>query len=173
MNMTLKEIREGADAIGSVANKAELREAVKLLVAGCDRLAEMGKTIKVVAKALGKLNEKCSSYALEHPACFDGGGLAVSQIGVLSGDLTVDGETYHFASGYGTPVRADGQPMTQGFLSGLPDKWTKAMLHLDTTGIMQLLGKGEKFAEEIAKHGLVRPAKNQWTAVVDGESSES
>jgi len=156
--MTLKEIRTASEDFGAIANRDDLKRAVPIIVAAQDRFAELGRAIKAAKAALQELSDKASKYALEHPTCFDES-LLVSPIGVKSGDITIDGTVYHLKAGYGTPVREDGDCLTQGFLAELPDEWIKVRTSLDTTAINRL----GVTSDELAEKGLVRPAENVWS----------
>jgi len=172
MNMSMKEIRECAEEIGKITNADGLREAVPFLVAASKRLNDLASTMKQVRKAVEDLGKKASAYALAHPSCFDGGKLDTSPVGVRSGDITIGGSVYHFASGFGPVVRADGDPLTQDYLLGLPKDWTKADVKLDMTAIMGMFGKGGQLCEELGKKGLVRSVKNQWGIKVEAATVE-
>jgi len=157
--MTLREIREAAGEFGAVSNRAELKRAVPFLVAGQERVKIMRETLKSVGEALEKLGEKCAKYALEYPSCFDEG-LHETPAGAQCGDITIGGTAYHFTAGFGAPARIDGECLTQEFLSGLPKGWAKAKLELDAGGMNRLRAT----PEDLESHGLVRPAKNKWSA---------
>jgi len=167
MSMTVKEIRETAEGFGPVTNAEKLKEAVPSLIDAYQRVAEMAKCAKVVKRAIDVVAERASNYAIQHPGVFDDGKLMVSPIGVQSGDMTIDGNVYHFAAGFGPIVRVDGETLTQEFLMGLPKEWTKDEMKLDPTAIMTKYGKGEAFASALEEKGLVRSAKNQWSIKVD------
>jgi len=166
MAMSMKDIREAAENFGHVTNAEQLREAVPFIVNAQVRLAEMAKSLVVVSRALSVIHERASNYALNHPGALDNG-LSTSPIGVKSGDITIDGNVYHFASGFGAVVRKDGEMLTQEFLSGLPKEWTKVRMSLDTTAIMSKYGKGASFGDALDEKGLVRSAKNEWKLKVD------
>jgi len=156
--MTLKEMRELAENFGKVESREQLKGAVPIVVETMEKIRAMRSTIKVVEKIVEKLNDKVSKYALEHPSAFDDG-LKTMQNDVICGDLEINGVTYHFASGYGSPKRVDGDALTQEFLEGLPKEWVKASLQLDTTGINR---SGATYTE-LSQKGLFRPAKNNWS----------
>jgi len=156
--MTLKEIKESADGFGAITNKEQLKAAVPVIVEALERIKCMSATMRKVGEAVGKLNDKASKYALEHPSVFDDG-LHTQAKGVITGDLTFDDKTYHFAAGYADPRRIDGDAMSQDFLAGLPKEWVQDKLHLYTTGINQL----GVTCEQLEDKGLFRPAKNVWT----------
>jgi len=165
--MTIKEIREATEGFGLVKNKNDLKRAIPLIVSSQVKITQLRRSLKVTAEALEELSDKCSKYALECPTCFDEA-ISVSPIGVTGGDITIDGTVYHLAAGYGSPVRIDGECLTQGFLSDLPKDWTKAKLELDTTHINR---KGVT-NEELNEKGLIRPAKNRWSVKSDADFAE-
>jgi len=161
---TMKELHEQVEEFGAVGTAGDLYRGVPLLCDGIARVRAVSASLTALSKLLGKLSEKCSKYVLEHPACLDNG-IETSAIGVKSGDITIDGKTYHFASGFGTPVREDGGKLTQEFLTNLPDGWFKVMAKLDTTGIERLVGTAN-MSDQLKNYGLVRPANNVWTEKV-------
>jgi len=154
-------IREEAKGIlkHRVSSRATLCDALPVLV----ELAEAVKAAKhiydVAREVLGDLSDACADYALAHDSVFDDG-LATNAKGIKSGDITIDKVVYHLASGYDTPVRRDGEPLTQSFLSSLPKDWAKASWKIDTTGINRL-GISDS---DLAAQGLFRPAKNTWSS---------
>ena len=84
---------------------------------------------------------------------------AVSAIGVASGDLEIDGRTYHFSRGFDGYCRTEqGASMSQGFLKTLPKGWTKQRLELSATGV----SKADPGEAELAEHGLARKVKDVW-----------
>jgi len=157
---TLKEMRIAAEAAleKGVANKATLAEAVPVLVELQEAVSNAYRTARECTALAEALSEACSRYGLAHESIFDEG-LSLSQVGVKSGDLTIDDVTYHFASGYDKPKRTDGGMLTQDYLGSLPKDWVKGKLELDTTGINRL-GVSE---EDLEKNGLYRPEKNEWS----------
>jgi len=159
MTKSLKQLREAAEAAleTRVGSKAALLTAVPLLVEFQEAIDSANKTAKRCREVAARLSEACSEYALKNQKIFDEGLVLIGK-GVKNGDLTVDGTTYHFTSGYGSPRRIDGDVLNQDFLGGLPEGWTKTEFKLDTTGINRL--KVEDAALEAA--GLYRPEKNEW-----------
>jgi len=169
--MKLKEIREEIENMGSVENAAALKKAVPLIVKAYKRIAELTSTARQVKKVVDKLNESASKYAFTHPSVLDGGLLA-SPLGVMSGDISIDDAIYHFASGFGPVIREDGELLTQEFLLGLPNDWSKSELKLDMTAIMTKYGKGDKLGEALQEKGLVRSVKNQWSVKLNADEVE-
>jgi len=159
MTKSLKQLRETAEekTLLGISNKAALLDAVPLLVELQEAVDSALKTAKRCKEVAAELSAECSKYALEHQSIFDDG-LALISKGVKNGDLTIDETTYHFTSGYGSPKRLDGDVLSQDFLSGLPEDWTKGKLELDTTGINRLKVDDKTLAEA----GLYRPEKNEW-----------
>jgi len=166
-NMTLKELKEFADNFGTVSNKERLKAAIPAIVEAMERIGSTSSTLRKVGEAVGKLNEKASKYALEHPSIFDDG-LHTQAKGVIAGDITLDDKTYHFAAGYADPKRIDGDAMSGDFLEGLPKEWVKDKLQLNVTGINALGVTNEQLEDK----GLFRPAKNVWTLREDSSAVE-
>jgi len=159
---TFKEVTESIEDIGAVDNKERLYAALPLIIEAQERIKSMAQTMKRLGTLAGKLNERASKYALEHQGVFDDG-LYTDAKGVVSGDISVGDEVYHLAAGYADPKRTDGDAMSQDFLEGLPTEWTQNVLRLWTGGINQ----SGATAEDLAKKGLYRPAKNVWTSRVN------
>jgi len=159
MTKSLKQLRETAEdkILLGISNKAALLEAVPLLVEFQDAIESASKTAKRCKEIASQLSAACSEYALDHQSVFDDGLVLIGK-GVKNGDLTIDETTYHFTSGYDKPKRIDGDAMTQDFLEGLPEGWTKTKFELDTTGINRLKVEDDVLAEA----GLYRPEKNEW-----------
>ena len=163
--MKLREIREACEEFGSVGNAEQLKAAAPIIAEGLAAIKGTLALIRLTGVSLGKLNDKASKYALEHPTVFNDG-LHTSPKGVVSGDLDVDGTTFHFASGYGEPKRIDGDAMSQEFLEGLPAAWIKSRLSINTTGINAC----GVTVDELEEKGLFRPAKNEWTIKNDASA---
>jgi len=159
MNKSLKQLRENAEEkiLLGVSNKAALFEAVPLLIELQEAVESASKTAKRCKEIASTLSDACSKYALDHQSLFDDGLVLVGK-GVRNGDLTIDETTYHFTSGYDSPKRIDGDALSQEFLDGLPEGWTKTKFVLDTTGINRLKIDDKALAEA----GLYRPEKNEW-----------
>jgi len=164
---TMKNIMDDTEAFGGVENKERLMAALPLIVEAQERIKSMAQTMKKLGTAAGKLNESASKYALEHQSVFDDG-LYTDAKGVVSGDVSVGDEVYHLAAGYADPKRTDGDAMSQDFLEGLPSEWTQNVLKLWTGGI----NRSGATAEDLAKKGLYRPAKNVWTSRVSENLNE-
>ena len=95
-----------------------------------------------------------------HPEYVFSQTFSVSPIGVESGDIEIDGKTYHFAHGFDGYDRAEqGQKMTQAFLATLPKGWTKSKLELDKSAV----NKAKPTEDDLAEAGLVRKVKQTWT----------
>ena len=157
----LREIAEAALETG-VANREQLRSAVPALVALQNAERSMQLRIKETRAVIQALSEACSAYAHEHPEYVFSQSFSVSPIGVESGDLEVDGKTYHFAHGFDGYDRAEqGQKLTQEFLRTLPAGWTKSKLELDKSAV----NKAKPTEEVLAEAGLVRKVKQTWTEI--------
>ena len=155
----LREIAEAALATG-VANREQLRSAVPALVALQSAAKSMQRRINETRDVIEALSEACSAYAHRHPEYVFNQSFSVSPIGVESGDLEVDGKTYHFAYGFDGYERAEqGQKMTQDFLATLPEGWTKPKLELDKSAV----NRAKPTEDDLAEVGLVRKVKQTWT----------
>ena len=158
----LREIAEAALATG-VANKEQLQSAVPALVALQNAKRSMELRIKETKEVIEALSAACSAYAHRHPEYVFNQSFSVSPIGVESvesGDLEIDGKTYHFAHGFDGYDRAEqGQKMTQAFLATLPKGWTKSKLELDKSAV----NKAKPTEDDLAEVGLVRKVKQTWT----------
>ena len=154
----LREIAEAALATG-VANKEQLKSAVPALVALQNAKRSMELRIKETKEVIEALSAACSAYAHRHPEYVFNQSFSVSPIGVESGDIEIDGKTYHFTHGFDGYVRTEqGETLTQAFLEGLPEGWAKSRLQLDTTAI----NKAKPADADLAEFGLMRKAKDAW-----------
>ena len=159
---SMKALRENAEAAleTGVANREQLRSAVPALVALQGAVRSMQLRIKESQEVMQALSEACSAYAHEHPEYVFSQSFSVSPIGVESGDIEIDGKTYHFAHGFDGYERAErGQTMTQAFLATLPKGWTKSKLELDKSAV----NKAKPTEDDLAEVGLVRKVKQTWT----------
>ena len=160
----IRTLREEAEALAraGVANREQLRAAVPALVAlqCADKALQL--RIKETRAVIQALSEACSAYARRHPEYVFDQTFSVSPIGVESGDVEIDGRTYHFTHGFDGYVRTEqGETLTQEFLKGLPEGWAKSRLQLDTTAI----NKAKPGDEDLAEFGLMRKAKDAWFEV--------
>ena len=159
---SMKALRENAEAAleTGVANREQLRSAVPALVALQGAVRSMQLRIKESQEVMQALSEACSAYAHEHPEYVFSQSFSVSPIGVESGDIEIDGKTYHFAHGFDGYDRAEqGQKMTQAFLATLPKGWTKSKLELDKSAV----NKAKPTEDDLAEVGLARKVKQTWT----------
>ena len=156
---TMKDLRLKAETLlaGKITNKDALLEAVPVLVEFQELVKITSRTAKACGKVVGELSDACAEYALAHPTVFENG--VRTEDGVQVGDVRIDETLYHLASGYGSPKRIDGENLSQSFIGELPKTWTKAKVELDTTAI----NRAHVPVEELEKHGLYRPAKNEWS----------
>ena len=142
-----------------VANREQLRVAVPALVAlqAAERSLQLrAKETRAVIQAL---SDACSAYARRHHDYVFDQTFSVSPIGVESGDIEVDGRTYHFTHGFDGYVRTEqGETLTQEFLKGLPEGWAKPRLQLDTTA----LNKAKLKDRDLAEFGLMHKVKDAW-----------
>ena len=161
----IKTLREEAEKLleAGVANREQLRSAVPALVALQNAERSMRLRLKETQAVIQSLSEACSKYAHEHPEYVFDQTFSVSPIGVESGDLVVDGRTYHFSLGFDGYEHEDpAQKKTQEFLASLPKAWTKTKIELNTSGI----NKAKPTDEELSKHHLVRKFKKVWTEIL-------
>ena len=156
--MKPSEIKKQADALieGGVQRMESYRAAVPLVFA----LRGAAATVKQFAKALeasaDELSRQAAGYAEEHPTALDEP-LAEARDGVRSGMVEIDGVTYRLTISPDRIRRLDGGNMTQSFLAGLPEGWTKTRLAL-VDGAFKGLD-----AEELARHELCRETKREWS----------
>ena len=161
---TLKTLREEAQKAlnDGIANKKQLLAAVPALVAlqNAAKAAKMKlKETQEVAEALSKA---CSDYARNHKEHVFDDTYSVSPIGVESGDLEIDGTTYHFSYGFDGYTCSDpGLTKTQGFLKGLKSGWAKQKYELNTVAI----NKDKPTDEELSNYGLMRKVKQTWSLI--------
>ena len=158
----IRTLREEAQALveAGVSNRDQLVAAVPALVAlqkAEEALERRAKETHAVIKAL---SDACTAYARRHPEHVFDKTFAVSPIGVESGDVEIDGRTYHFAHGFDGFVRPEpGKSLTQDFLAELPEGWAKPHLELDKTAIR----KANPGDEHLAASGLMRKPKDTWS----------
>jgi hypothetical protein len=158
---TIKALREDAETAlaTGVANREQLRSAVPALVALQNAERSMRLRLKETQSVIQALSEACSKYAHEHPEYVFDQTFSVSPIGVESGDVEIDGKTYHFSHGFEGFVRAEpGKQLTQDFLKSLPEGWAKSKLELDLTEMK----RQHVTIEEAEEHGLARKFKDTW-----------
>ena len=160
----IKTLREEAEALveAGVANREQLRNAVPALVALQSAERSLQLRVKETRAVIQALSDACSAYAHKYPEYVFDQTFSVSPIGVESGDIVIDGRTYHFTHGFDGYVRAEpSETMTQAFLKRLPEGWAKSRLSLDTTAVNNERPSDEK----LAKYGLMRKVKESWFEV--------
>ena len=117
-------------------------------------------TVRQFAKALeasaDELSRQAAGYAEEHPTALDTP-LSEARDGVRNGTVEIGGTTYRLTVSPDRIRRLDGGNMTQQFLKGLPEGWTKAKLTLVEGAFKDL------DAEELARHALCRETKREWS----------
>lgn len=155
---SFKLIRADIDSLAPITNKESFLAALPLIVEAATKIKAMRATIKKIGDLADALNDKASAYALGHESVF-ADGLRPDGKGVLHGNVEVEGRLFHFSAGFKGYMRSDGDSMTQGFLDGLPEKWTRGKLELDATGIERL----GVTSEQLEKAGLVRKPNNVWS----------
>ena len=158
---SIKTLREEAEALveAGVANREQLRGAVPALVALQKAEKAQSQRLKETRAVIQALSDACSAYAHRHPDYVFDQTFSVSPIGVESGDIEVDGRTYHFTHGFDGYVRTEpSETLTQEFLKGLPEGWAKSRLSLDTTA----LNKAKPSDDDLAEFGLMRKVKESW-----------
>ena len=160
----MKKLRAAAEELlaAGVNNKAQLEAAVPALVALQSAERAVSARINETRAVIEQLSAACSDYAREHLAHVFGDTFSVSPIGVESGDIEIDGRTYHFSRGFDGYIRMEpGMKMTQNFLANLPEDWTRSKLELDATAM-----KDQKVTvDELGEHGLVRKVRQGWSEI--------
>ena len=160
----IKTLRKEAEALlaAGVANRDQLMGAVPALVALQKAERAQSQHVKETQAVIRALSDACSAYAREHPEYVFDQTFSVSPIGVESGDVEIDGRTYHFSHGFDGYVRNEpGKTLTQDFLKGLPKGWAKSSLSLDTTAV----NKAKPDDEKLEEFGLMRKTKDAWYEV--------
>ena len=160
----IQALREEAEALvaAGVANREQLRKAVPALVALQGAAKSQARHLKDTRAVIQALSDACSAYAHRHPEYVFDQTFSVSPIGVESGDIEIDGRTYHFMHGFDGYVRTEpNETLTQEFLNGLPEGWAKSHLALDTTAI----NKAKPSDDDLAEFGLMRKVKESWFEV--------
>ena len=158
----IKTLREEAEKLleAGVANKEQLVGAVPALVALQNAERSLQLRAKETRAVIQALSDACSVYARKHPEYVFDQTFSVSPIGVESGEVEIDGRTYHFAHGFDGYVRTEpGKKLTQEFLKGLPEGWAKTELGLDKTAI----NKAKPKDEDLEGFGLMRKVKDTWS----------
>ena len=118
------------------------------------------RRLKETQAVIQALSDACSAYALMQPEYVFDQTFAVLPSGVESGDIEIDGRTYHFKHGFKGYVRTEsGKSLTQEFLEGLPEDWTKSSLSLDTTAV----NKADLEVDALAEFGLMRKVDDTWS----------
>ena len=153
-----------ADAViaDGIATRERYLEALPLvfgLRAKAESLAARAKALSEAASAIG---EDAAAYAIGHATALDAP-LSETKDGVMSGTVTIGGDTYRLTVSSDSPKRDDGGSFTQEFLKKLPKGWTKERLSLAEGA---LRGKS---AEELAKHHIRRGTKRVWSLAAKGE----
>ena len=160
----IKTLREEAEALvkAGVATREQLRGAVPALGALQSAERALQLRIKETRAVIQALSDACSAYAHKHPEYVFDQTFSVSPIGVESGDIEIDGRTYHFTHGFDGYVRTEpSETLTQEFLKGLPEGWAKSRLSLDTTA----MNKAKLSDEDLSEFGLMRKVKESWFEV--------
>ena len=161
MSKTMKENRITAEAMvaNKVTTRAELDEALPVLIELQNQIKWARMTTKECQEVFDTLSTQCAEYALDHEALF-GETVVKSAKGVTSGDYAAaNGITYHFFSGYDKLKRTEaGEQLSQDFLAKLPLKWLRTKTELDTTVINRL----KVSEEDLKEHGLYHPTKYGW-----------
>ena len=158
----IKALREKAEELlkVGVANRDQLIVAVPALVELQDAEKSQSRLLSETKDVIKELSDACSAYALRHPEYVFDQTYAVLPSGVESGDIEIDGRTYHFKHGFKGYVRTEsGKSLTQEFLEGLPEDWTKSSLSLDTTAV----NKADLEVDALAEFGLMRKVDDTWS----------
>ena len=157
--MKASEVKKMADTLlenGGVGTRERFLQALPLLFS----LRAAAATVKQFAKALDasadELSRQAAGYAEEHVTALDAP-LAEARKGIRNGTVEVGGVRYRLTISPDKVVRLGGGALTQEFLAGLPEDWTKSKLVLVDGAF-----KGVD-AEEMAKHDLRREIKREWS----------
>lgn len=159
MKLSMKALREKAEAITEIESKEQLLEALSTLAQISDLNAINKKHLKKCEQIAAELSDLCTVYASTHQEVFDGGSMIRNQNGVYVGDITADDTLHHLACGFKGYIRMNGEKLTQDFLEALPKGWKKSKVELDVTGINNAVNKGA----DPATYGLADKPNNVWT----------
>lgn len=160
MAVTIKKLREEAEATKEINSKEELVHALATLIK-LQELNEVNEALNRKCKRVAaNLSELCTAYAASHQEVFNGGSMIRNQNGVHVGDITDGSSIYHLACGFKGYIRSNGEKLTQDFLDALPKGWKKSSLSLDVTGINTAVDKGAN----PATYGLIDKPNNEWSA---------
>ena len=156
--MKPSEIKKQADALieGGVQRMESYRAAVPLVFALRGAAATVRQFAKALEASADELSRQTAGYAEEHPTALDTP-LSEARDGVRNGTVEIGGTTYRLTVSPDRIRRLDGGNMTQQFLKGLPEGWTKAKLTLVEGAFKDL------DAEELARHALCRETKREWS----------
>ena len=158
--MKMQDLIENAQGIAQngVGNRAQFDEAMAVyheLAGNAAKAAAAAAQLKSLVKAVGDL---AAEYAVGHRSVFTEP-LAEVRAGVSNGVVDVNGVPYRLTVGAGEPRRISGANFTQEFLKRLPEAWCKASLKLNVGALAGVDG------ETLAKHGIKRTEKREWSVV--------
>jgi len=156
---TFKELCQNATVFSSkVSNATELNQALPIIFELVESVKVHADCVKRGQEIIKDAFKACSDYAIKHPGCFDNG-LNEIKNRIKAGDITLDGVTYHFESGYNGYKRKVGGNMTKEFLESLPENWYKQTCTINTSGI----NAEAPTDEELDHYGLKRNIKHDWS----------
>lgn len=159
--MTLKRLRENVEntLAEGIVNKEQLIRALPALVALQDALKFAKKHYDETKAIAAQLSDACAKYASEHHDYVFGESFLITPTGAETGDVAIDGRTYHYSRGYDGYMRdSSAETMSQAFLSGLPPEWIRTKMEIDSTAVRKL-GVTEA---TLAEYGLRRKPKIIW-----------
>ncbi len=157
---TLKELNTALAEIAKrgINRRADLIAAVPLIVEAKNRLDSLNNTIKGIRKNRDAVSDAAAKYALEHRSVFNE--IKILKGDIFTGDIEIGGSVYHLTVSQSGFVRTDpSEDLNQEFLGGLPQGWTKSLLHLDDSAV----NKADPGDEYLASVGLMRKEKRTWS----------
>ena len=157
--MKASEVKKMADTMlenGGVGTRERFMQALPLLFSLKEAAAKVKQFAKALEASADELSRQAAGYAEDHATALDAP-LAEVRKGIRSGTVEVGGVTYRLTVSPDKVVRLDGGTLTQEFLAGLPDGWTKSKLALVEGAFKDVE------AEEMAKHDLRREIKREWS----------
>ena len=157
--MNASEVLKMADALlenGGIGTRERFLQALPLLFTLKEAAAGKRKFAKALDDCADELSRQAAGYAEDHVTALDAP-LAEARDGIRSGTVEIGGDTYRLTVSPDKIKRLDGGSLTQGFLEGLPEGWTSSKLTL-----VEGAFKGVD-AEEMARHGLRREIKREWS----------
>ena len=163
--MTAKELNEIIDEyVGNdpknprpITTDAAYREAVPIVIKLALAKAKAYDWARKIGIVLDALTNSTGVYALEEPDALDEP-LTEIRNGVFNSVVEIDGVDYRFTKSVGDPRRTNDSAITQSFLGGLPQGWTKPRtgVELDKSFLLTLK------PSQLKAKGLYLPDKYTW-----------